>query len=168
MLASDNHAEAFPPTENLQKISFIWGGTVPASPWPQQPPEPVVVAFSSSAQELLEITPMCQNTGREEGNSEVVFVTFVLLFFTVAALQVLNNWPAEGCCWVRSYTDVLALPAGLGLTEEEGWIRHLFPREVHKGAEIFPIAWPDRIPPNEAASSTWKLMHCPDAAGGFF
>lgn len=120
MLAADNCAEAFTPTEKLQKITLILGGTVRTSPWPQQPPEPVVVASSSSARELLEITPMCQNTGREEGNSEVVFVTFVLLFFTVAVLQVLNNWPTDGCCCrVRSYTDVLALPAGLELTEEE-------------------------------------------------
>lgn len=46
----------------------------------------------------------CQNTGRKEADLEAVFVTFVLLFFTVAVLQVLNNWPTKGSCYeARSY-----------------------------------------------------------------
>lgn len=42
--------------------------------------------------------------GRKEADPEAVFVTFVLLFFMVAVLQVLNNWPTAGSCYeVRSY-----------------------------------------------------------------
>ena len=42
-----------------------------------------------------------------------------------------------------------------------------FPEEPVK-EQTFPIAWPDQIHPNEAMLSTQKLMHCPDAAAGFF
>lgn len=47
----------------------------------RQPPGPAAVASSRFAWALLGIVPTCQNMGREEGNTEVVFVTFVLLFF---------------------------------------------------------------------------------------
>lgn len=60
-------------------------------------------------------------------------MTFVLLFFTVAVLQVLNNWPTEGYrCEVRSYTDVSAFPARLGFTEEAGGSDTSFPEESMK------------------------------------
>lgn len=96
-------------------------------------------------------------------------MTFVLLFFAMAVLQVLNNWLTEGYrCEVRSYIDVSAFPARLGFTKEAGGIRHFFPRGVRKGTEMFPVARPDQIHPNEAVSSTQKSMHCPDAAAGFF
>lgn len=161
--------EAFCPQEkSFKKLPSFEERPSPHPRGHRQPRGPAVVASSGSDWARLEMVPTCENTGREEGNSEVVFVTFVLLFFMVAILQVLNNWPPEGYhCEVRSYIDVSAFPARLGFTEEVADIRHHFPGGVRNGAEIFPVAQPEQIHPKEAGSSPQKLTHARMLQQGF-